>query len=207
MLIQQISQEECLGVLARGRLARLGCALDNQPYVVPIYYSYDRDPDGESYLYGFTSIGQKIEWMRANPLVCVEWDEVAGFDRWESVIAFGHYEELFAAEGGQPEQQTRPPMRATPTEVAEDECPPWRRAHQLLQEHTAWWEPGAAAFAASDHRDHTQEFKPLYYRIHIERITGHRAVPEARHGATVTPARSRADEGWMRKILRRIMER
>ena len=32
--------------------------------------------------------------MRANPLVCVEVDEVAAYDRWVSVIAFGRYEEL-----------------------------------------------------------------------------------------------------------------
>ena len=32
--------------------------------------------------------------MRANPLVCVEVDEVAAYDQWLSVIAIGRYEEL-----------------------------------------------------------------------------------------------------------------
>ncbi len=143
-----------------------------------------------------------------NPLVCVEWDEVVDFDRWESVIAFGHYEELDGtAEVGRSGHLTRPPMRATPMQVAEDECLPWRRAHELLREHTTWWQPGVAAFAASDHRNHSQAFKPHYYRIHIERVTGHRAVPDALQTAmTAMPIPERTNEGWIRKVLRRIID-
>ena len=33
-------------------------------------------PDDNDYLYSFSTVGQKIEWMRANPNVCVETDEV-----------------------------------------------------------------------------------------------------------------------------------
>lgn len=40
MVIREMSREECLGVLARGRLARLACARANQPYVVPVYFAY-----------------------------------------------------------------------------------------------------------------------------------------------------------------------
>ena len=32
--------------------------------------------------------------MRANPLVCVEEDEVVSSDKWASVIVFGRYEEI-----------------------------------------------------------------------------------------------------------------
>ena len=35
----------------------------DQPYIVPIYFSYDG-----KHLYGVTTLGQKIEWMRSNPL-------------------------------------------------------------------------------------------------------------------------------------------
>ena len=69
-------------------------ARENQPYVVPVYLSYDVLPGGEPCLYGFTTPGQKVEWMRANPLVCVEVDDVVAHDQWMSVIAFGRYEEL-----------------------------------------------------------------------------------------------------------------
>jgi len=44
--------------------------------------------------YAFTTCGQKIEWMRANPLICVEVDEVAADDQWRSLVAIWRYEEL-----------------------------------------------------------------------------------------------------------------
>src|SRR6202521_4793488 len=91
MVIREMNREECLRVLARGRLARLACAHENQPYIVPVYLAYH---EASACLYGFTTPGQKVEWMRANPLVCVEVDEVAAHDQWVSVIARGRYEEL-----------------------------------------------------------------------------------------------------------------
>jgi nitroimidazol reductase NimA-like FMN-containing flavoprotein (pyridoxamine 5'-phosphate oxidase superfamily) len=91
MMIREMSKEDCLKVLAGARLARLACAHENEPYVVPVYLAYDQ---ASRCLYGFTTPGQKVEWMRANPLVCVEVDEITAFDQWVSVIAIGHYEEL-----------------------------------------------------------------------------------------------------------------
>src|SRR5579883_991773 len=91
MVIREMSLEECLQVLTGARLARLACAHENQPYVVPVYFVYH---EASECLYGFTTPGQKVEWMRANPLVCVEVDEIAADAQWVSVIAFGRYEEL-----------------------------------------------------------------------------------------------------------------
>jgi uncharacterized protein len=88
MNIREMSKEESLRVLAGAKLARLACAHENQPYVVPVYH------EASGCLYGFTTPGQKIEWMRANPLVCVEVDEVAAYDQWVSVVVIGRYEEL-----------------------------------------------------------------------------------------------------------------
>src|SRR5262249_7283634 len=82
-------------------------------------------------LYGFTTPGQKVEWMRANPLVCVEVDEVTAPDQWVSVIAFGRYEEL-------PQTTRREDGRL-------DE---WLRAYQALKTQAVWWEPGCAVGAA-----------------------------------------------------------
>jgi hypothetical protein len=36
-------------------------------------------------MHGFCMVGQKIGWMRANPLVCVEADEVVNHTGWASV--------------------------------------------------------------------------------------------------------------------------
>ena len=40
---------------------------NNEPYVVPMYFAYETD-----YLCGLSTFGRKIEWMRANPKVCVK---------------------------------------------------------------------------------------------------------------------------------------
>ena len=107
MVIRELSLSECLEALGRTRVARLGCAADGQPYVVPIFFALDRSAENGPCLYGFTTAGQKVRWMRANPHVCVEWDEVEEYDRWVSVIVFGRYEELSDA-------APRPPRGAPP---------------------------------------------------------------------------------------------
>ena len=40
MVIREMNREGWLRVLARARLARLACAHENQPYVVPAYLAY-----------------------------------------------------------------------------------------------------------------------------------------------------------------------
>jgi uncharacterized protein len=165
MVIHELSDEECLSAIAGTRFGRLGCAHDKQPYVVPIYYAYHKGLDGASYLYSFTTVGQKVEWMRANPLVCVEWDEVERYDRWFSVIAYGRYEELT------PDPETRLDDEELGREI--------HRANELLREHSAnWWQPGSAAFACRTHCDPTRAWTPIYYRIRIERVTGRRAADD-----------------------------
>jgi nitroimidazol reductase NimA-like FMN-containing flavoprotein (pyridoxamine 5'-phosphate oxidase superfamily) len=57
MFIQKMTEAECLNTLARGRLGRLACAHENQPYIVPIYFAYQHP-----YLYAFATPGQKVEW-------------------------------------------------------------------------------------------------------------------------------------------------
>jgi len=149
VLVQELSRKESLDRLVRTRLGRLACAQGAQPYVVPIYFAYH-----ERSLYSFATVGQKIEWMRANPLVCVETDEVVSANQWVSIIVFGRYEEL-------------------------PDTPPWQSAralaHKLLQQTPMWWEP---AYVKTIHCDAPRPLIPVFYRIHIDRITGHRATPE-----------------------------
>src|SRR6202165_3936738 len=89
MLIQELTKQASLYLLARTSLGRIACAQGAQPYVVPFYFTYDN-----YYLYSFSTVGQKIEWMRAHPPVCVETDEVVSSQQWVSIIVFGLYEEL-----------------------------------------------------------------------------------------------------------------
>ena len=114
MLIQELTRQACLELLARAHLGRLACAQGAQPYVVPFSFVYHHDC-----LYSFCTVGQKIEWMRANPLVSAETDEIVNTRQWASVIVSGRYEEL-------PD---------TPEWSIEREM-----ASKLLQENAMWWE-------------------------------------------------------------------
>ena len=167
MVIREMSREECLRMLAEWRLAKLACAHENQPYVVPVYLAYYGLSGDEAWLYGSTTPGMKVEWMRTNPLVCVEVDEVAAYDQWASVIALGRYEELPENPGCDDERL---------------------RAWQVLKFQPVWWEPGSSAWAARAHRDPAEPFIPVYYRIRIERVTGHETTRDANKDAMACAA-------------------
>lgn len=89
MLIEELPRQASLEFLARTHLGRLACTRAAQPYIVPIYFSYNNNC-----LYSFSTVGRKIDWMRTNPLVCVQADEVTNSEQWISVIVFGRFEEL-----------------------------------------------------------------------------------------------------------------
>ncbi|MGC1677185.1 MAG: pyridoxamine 5'-phosphate oxidase family protein [Candidatus Binataceae bacterium] len=180
MLIQELTTQECLDLLTRARLGRLACTYEAQPYIVPIYFAYYND-----YLYSFSTVGKKIEWMRANPRVCVETDEVASSQQWVSVVVFGHYEEL-------------------------PDIPEWRGAREyarkrLLQRNAIWWEPG---YARTILHGTERPLTPCFYRIHIVQISGHRGTPEpAMPAGTRTSMTGSNDNGWLKKALRRVRKR
>jgi uncharacterized protein len=89
MQVHTLTDGECRAILAGSTFGRLACSKDDQPYVVPVYFYVE-----DNYLYSFATLGQKIEWMRANPKVCVEIDDVSDVSHWTSLVAFGYYEEL-----------------------------------------------------------------------------------------------------------------
>jgi nitroimidazol reductase NimA-like FMN-containing flavoprotein (pyridoxamine 5'-phosphate oxidase superfamily) len=200
MIIREMSKEECLHVLAKVRLARLACARSNQPYVVPVYLAYHESPIGESCLYGYTTVGQKVEWMRANPKVCVEVDDVNSCNRWTSVIVFGRYEELSYV----PEPTAgHPPDRAADHhyEIVFEEVERLL-CYQLLQTRALWWEPASTARAALDHS--AVSFVPVFYKISIDRITGHEATPNTNSANTTLVART--SQGRLRRLRRALKE-
>jgi nitroimidazol reductase NimA-like FMN-containing flavoprotein (pyridoxamine 5'-phosphate oxidase superfamily) len=149
MLIQEMNAEESLSRLASMHLGRLGCVKGSQPYVVPFYFAYDRN-----HLYGFSTVGQKIEWMRANPLVCVETDELVTADDWISIIILGRYEEL----------PDTPEFRR-----------PREEAYAFLQQRADWWEPG---YARTIVNGAVRQAVPVYFRIQISQISGRRGMSD-----------------------------
>lgn len=173
MVIHEMTIEECCDALAHANVARLVCEMDDQPYAVPVYLVYDG-----TYLFGFATMGYKIDCMRSNPLVCVEIDEVKSENQWMSVVVFGRYEEL-------PETPEYETTRA--------------HAHELLQKRAMWWEP---ACVSVEHRDFPKTFAPIFYRIHIDRMTGHRASPDPVH---IPPARRVKSPSWLGRLLDRLL--
>lgn len=146
MIIRELTHQQCRDILQRSRLARLGCALDNQPYIVPIQYSYDAEHDC---VYGFSTIGQKVLWMRQNPRVCLEIDDIQDKDHWTSVVLLGRYEEI---------------------QEGDDEADARHRAQALFQQRREWWLPAAAKLP--DREPHAV----VIFRIVIERLSGRTAA-------------------------------
>jgi nitroimidazol reductase NimA-like FMN-containing flavoprotein (pyridoxamine 5'-phosphate oxidase superfamily) len=106
--------------------------------VVPTYFVAQRH-----WLYSFSLPGQKIEWMRANPLVCLEVDDAKGPDDWRSIVVYGRYHEL--------------------SERADIE-----HSIELLQARVMWWEPGVRLIQQGS----VQATKPVFFRISVDRVTG-----------------------------------
>ncbi len=87
--MKRLNDAEARELLGRGRTGRLGCVVDGGPYVVPVSYVFENES-----IYIHSLQGLKIAALRANPRVCLQVDEVIDDYHWQSVIAFGHYEEL-----------------------------------------------------------------------------------------------------------------
>jgi uncharacterized protein len=174
MRIEELTDTECREFLEHTNLARLACSHRDQPYIVPIYFDFD----GKA-LYSFSMEGRKIEWMRSNPNVCVEVDQIVDQFDWTTVVVFGRYEEL----------------RETPDyEALRD------RAARLFRQRPDWWLPAAGRVSVQDPRQ-----VPVVFRIRVTSVHGRRAIADAT--AAAVPARpvERASETappWWIQVLR-----
>ena len=145
MFVADMQRNESLEFLGRHRLAHLACAHDEQPYVVPIFVVLEGN-----WLYGFSTVGRKIDWLRENPRVCVESEEIVDEEHWTSVIVFGRFQEL--------------------TDTADlDEAR--RAAHVALGRHASWW---ASAYLRMEIDTEKRPLDPVYFRVFVDTITGRR---------------------------------
>lgn len=148
-MITEMTRPECLSMIETERLARLACAKDGQPYVVPISFAAEGNT-----LYAFATVGRKIEWMRGNPAVCVQVDRIAALNDWRSVVMFGTYEEI-------------------PSDAAHERQR--NEAWEVLRGRANWWEP---AYTRTIGEKGERGLEPIYFRIHVETMTGHRMTPD-----------------------------
>lgn len=88
-MITKMESRDAMELLRRGAIGRLGCIIDEGPYVVPVNYVFD----GDSILV-HSLPGRKIAALRANPRACIQVDEVVNEFEWRSAIAYGTYEEV-----------------------------------------------------------------------------------------------------------------
>jgi uncharacterized protein len=147
MTIHELTAAECEEFLSHATVGRLGCSHLDQPYIVPISLYFGRE---EKCLYGFSTVGKKIEWMRENSRVCVEVDAISDQHQWTTVLVMGHYEELDASDAKKRERQ---------------------RALDLFQEHSRWWLPAGAKLSSG-----VEHELAVVYCIHISSVSGRRAV-------------------------------
>ena len=147
MVIHELSQDGCLDILARATYGRLACWRADQPYVVPFFFYLDRLSQS---LFSFSTVGQKIDWMRSNPKVCVEVDEIFDQSHWTTVVVFGRYHEITSSRQDEPER---------------------RRASELFQHREMWWLPGLGKRTPND-----EHVTAVVYRIVIDNVTGRRAA-------------------------------
>ncbi|HMC87283.1 MAG TPA: pyridoxamine 5'-phosphate oxidase family protein [Chitinophagaceae bacterium] len=92
-MVGKLNDNQIRNILTSQVLGRLAVANSNQPYIVPVTYTYDG-----KYIYGQTNEGDKLSILRNNPLVCFETDTMTDMGNWQCVLVFGEFEELKEAE-------------------------------------------------------------------------------------------------------------
>jgi uncharacterized protein len=88
-MIGKLTETQIDDLLRKEIVGRIGCHTPEMVYVVPISYVYD----GKN-IYCHTYEGLKVEMMRKNPNVCFEVDDISNMGNWQSVIAWGKFEEI-----------------------------------------------------------------------------------------------------------------
>ena len=84
-----LSEGEAWDVIKAGKVGRLGCIDDGEPYVVPINYLAE---DGR--IYSHSLPGRKIQALRKDGHACLQVDQIHDDFDWQSAIAFGEFEEI-----------------------------------------------------------------------------------------------------------------
>ena len=87
--VEDMPPVEMHHLLQTANFGHLGCAQNGRPYVVPMHYAYD----GKE-LYFFTTEGMKRQFMKDNPRVCLQVEEVSDSSHWRSAMVIGRAERL-----------------------------------------------------------------------------------------------------------------
>lgn len=88
-MTKMLTEAEARNLIVAGKIGRLGCVDNGEPYVVPINYVFE---DGA--IFSHSLPGRKIDAMRAHARVCLQVDEIENDFGWRSAIAYGNFQEI-----------------------------------------------------------------------------------------------------------------
>ena len=88
-MLGKLNEEQMVQVLSSNVIGRIGSYADEKLYIVPVAYLYD-----DGCLLGHTMRGMKTKMLEKNPKCCFEVDVMQNMSNWQSVIAWGKFEEL-----------------------------------------------------------------------------------------------------------------
>jgi uncharacterized protein len=88
-MLGKLTEIQMSEILERQAVGRIGYRDATTSYITPVTYAYDG-----KYIYGQSNDGMKLHAMRDNPYICFEVDEVFDIANWQSVVLWGHFEEL-----------------------------------------------------------------------------------------------------------------
>jgi nitroimidazol reductase NimA-like FMN-containing flavoprotein (pyridoxamine 5'-phosphate oxidase superfamily) len=88
-MLRELNDTQIEDLLKDQLIGRIGCHSAETMYVVPVNYVYDG-----ANIYCHSAKGMKIDMMRENPQVCFEVDNIKNITNWQSVIAWGKFEEI-----------------------------------------------------------------------------------------------------------------
>ena len=76
-------------MLSRINYGHLACSQNDVPYVVPIFFAYEKP-----IVYVYTTVGLKSKMIDQNPIVCLQTEEFSGTGGWRSVVIMGEAEKI-----------------------------------------------------------------------------------------------------------------
>jgi nitroimidazol reductase NimA-like FMN-containing flavoprotein (pyridoxamine 5'-phosphate oxidase superfamily) len=89
IMFGDLGEHEIEVILRHQLIGHIACHASELTYVVPISYAYE-----DGCVYAHTHEGMKINMMRQNPKVCFAVHAMENMANWQSVVAWGDFEEI-----------------------------------------------------------------------------------------------------------------
>jgi nitroimidazol reductase NimA-like FMN-containing flavoprotein (pyridoxamine 5'-phosphate oxidase superfamily) len=140
-MIKDLTDAQIDHLLRTQSYGRLGCSQGEELYIVPLSYVYHGD-----HLYAHSKEGMKISWMRKQPKVCFQIDEIQNANNWWSIIIWAEYEEL-----------TQDPLKTDALRLLEDRFAAFSSSKSVHPNPPSQYMTGFAEKAA----------QPIFFRLKI----------------------------------------